>query len=328
MTPKNALLTMAFAGTALLAAGCASAPPEVRIQGIAVPAWWIDRAEKGEEGGHGGVDQSQTRTCLMLSKKLWERDVIESLRYLRKGAALGDPDCCRQYLAHAETAQVNLSQRVYARLFIEGLLRKGPLLGRSGEDLRGELYYQLCWAWRYTEPRSPAKAKQVLESMLESGVSPERASSTFVVQMIRETGLRVPTPGSRRQEIHFYAAECADDSKPWLQVAMHGGRRETGDWAAAEANAWGGGSDRLFTTTNVLAFLVNDQGEPSFRGTHLWICNLGASTAYLTSLAAGQSNRELTPGREEVLPLAPAGGDRIESATGIPLNVRYRRTVR
>lgn len=327
MNLKTALLAAMAAGSAMIAAGCATAPTEVRVQGIAVPSWWIDRAEKGTGDGNAAADQTQGQACLSLSRKLWERDVLESLRYLRKGAELRDPECCRQYLAHAESAAVNLSQRVYARLFIEGLLRKGALRCRGGEDIRGELYYQLCWAWRYTEPRCVSKAKGVLEAMLESGAGAAQVNSAFIVQMMRETGLRAPTAGARFQEIQMYAAEPADAARRWLQVPLNGDRRETGDWAVAEANAWGGGSDRLLLTTNVLGFLVNAQGEPSFRGDHLWIVNLGASPVYLTSLALGQNNRELSPGQEEVLPLAGSGFGTAEPTTGIPLTVRYRRTV-
>jgi hypothetical protein len=319
MNLKNTLLVAALAGSALSAAGCSAAPAEVRVQGIAVSASLIETAGSGADG------RSQAEACISLSKKLWERDALESLRYLRKGAELRDADCCRQYLAHAESATVNLSQRLYARLFIEGLLRKGPVRARGGEDIRGELYYQLCWAWRYTEPRSPEKAKQVLEAMLEAGGAADQAKSAFVAQMIRESGLRA---GPRPQDIQMYAAEPAGEPKRWLQVPLAGDRRETGDWAVTEANAWGGGSDRLFLGANVLAFLVNAQGEPSFRGSQLWICNLGTSPVYVTSLATGQSHRELAPGQEEVLPLVSSPFEKNESTTGIPLSVRHHRMIR
>lgn len=298
MDLKNALLAAAIAGSTLLSAGCAAAPAETRLQS----------------------DSEQAQACLAQSKKVWERDVIEGLRLLRRGAELRDAESCRRYLAHAETASVNVSQRVYARLFVEGLLRKGPIVTRGGEDIRGELYYQLCWGWSHTEPKSPAKAKQVLESLLESAPDSEQVRSTFIVQLIRETGVR---PASWNQDIHLYAGETADYAKRWMQIPSAGERREARDWSVSEANAWGGGTDRLFLGTNVLAFLVNAQGEPSFRGTQLWICNLGSSPVHLTSLEAGQSNRELIPGRDEIFPLvSPA------PVTGIPLSVRYRRTLR
>jgi len=293
MTLNRAILALALAAPALSSVGCASAPAEVRLQGIAVPAALVDRAEKAADA------RSQAEACLALSKKLWERDVLESLRYLRRAAELRDGEGCRQYLAHAESASVNLSQRVYARLFIERLLRKGALFTSSGEDLRGELYGQLCWAWRHTEPRSPAKAQQVQEAMADLGAN---------------------------AGIQLYAGESADEMKRWLQVPLMGDGPRTGEWARFDANAWGGGSDRLLLATNVLAFLVNSQGEPSFRGSHLWICNLGSTPVAVSSLAAGLSNHELHPGREEIAPLSGPDFEKDGSPTGIPLSVRYRRS--
>lgn len=298
MTLKNAILAAAV----LAAVGCASAPA----------------------GPRTSDDPGQAH--LALARKLWDRDVLESLRHLRKGVELRDAECCRQYLAYAETSQVNLSQRVYARLFVEGAIRRGAILNRSGEDLRGELYYQLCWAWRQTEPRSPQKAKQVLEAMLESGTGAEQAKSAFILQMIRDCGIPADVqvaPSRRTYEIQLMAGEPASDVKRWLQAPLAGERRLSNEWAVAEANAWGGGSDRLFLGTNVLAFLVNAQGEPSFRGNHLWICNLGTAPVYLTSLAVGQNNRELLPGQEEIFPqISP------EATTGIPVSVRHLRPTR
>jgi hypothetical protein len=321
MVLKIILPAATLVGLASLLVGCASGPAEVRIQGVPVLACWIDRAETRSE------DSGQAQACLSLSKKLWDRDVLESLRYLRRGAELRDADCCRQYLGHTESPAVNLSQRLYARLFVEGLLHKGPLVTRSGEDIRGELYTQLCWAWRYTEPVSLGKARQVLEAMLESGI---KTSSPFVADLIRETGLRAAggSSGSARREVfQLYAGESAEDSRRWMRVPADSEFRETGTWIVSEAGAWGGGTDRLFLSANVLAFLVNAQGEPSFRGDRLWICNLGASPVTLTSLSVGQNNRELEPGREEIFPLAQ-GAEKAESATCIPLSVRYRRMLR
>ena len=160
--------------------------------------------------------------------------------------------------------------------------------------------------------------------MIDSGVAPAQARSSFIAQLLLETGIQ---GGARRQEIQMYAAESADEAKSWLQVPLSG-IRATGDWTVADVNVWGGGSDRLFTGTNVLAFLVNSQGEPSFRGNHLWICNLGTTPVYATSLAIGQNNRELLPGREEVLSLVSSGFEKAESTTGIPLSVRHRRAIR
>jgi hypothetical protein len=123
----------------------------------------------------------------------------------------------------------------------------------------------------------------------------------------------------------MYAGEEAGDARAWLRVPFAGDRAGRGDWAVAEANAWGGGTDRLFLSSRVLAFLVNARGEPSFRGDRLWICNLGDAPVYLTSLAVGQNSFELVPGRPELLPLVSLRFGGAETTTGIPLSVRYRR---
>src|SRR5262249_47289161 len=153
-------------------------------------------------------------------------------------------------------------------------------------------------AWRTTEPRSPSKAAQMEEAT--------RAELRF---------------GGTQ----MYAGESADEMKRWLQVPLLGDGRPSGAWSLFEANAWGGGSDRLLLGTNVLAFLVNAQGEPSYRGTQLWICNLGANPVFVTSLSTGLSDRELLPGRQETVPLVAAENAPV---TGIPLSIRYRRLVR
>lgn len=305
MMTKNAILSAALILPALLTVGCAAAP---------APESLIERAANGS-----------AEACLTLSQKLWERDRLESLRLLRRGAELRNADCVKQYLARAESAPANLSQRVYARLYVEGLLRKGPLTDASGADLRPDLYTQLCWAWSHTEPRCPSKAKQVLQSTVNLGLTPDQARSPFMVQLMRETGVRAE---AKAQDMSLYAGEAADEGKSWMRVPLTGERGEIGGWIVAEATAWGGGSDRLLMGTNVLAFLVNCQGEPSYKGRILWIVNLGNSPVYLTSLAAGQANRELAPGREELLTVVDCAVDGGSCTTGVPLSVKYRRNLR
>ena len=319
MKTMNAILGAALVAPVLLSIGCAAGPAEVRIQGITVPESLVDRAEKGSGSG-------QADACLTLAEKLWERDRLESLRLLRRGAELRNAECARQYLIRSESPLANHSQRVYARLYVEGLLRKGPITTSAGEDLRPELYTQLCWAWRYTEPRCPSKTKQVLESILNLGMSPEMARSPFLTQLLQEYGLHAARSAARSEDVALCAGEAADMVKSWMRVPLISG--EQGDWTQVEAMAWGGGSDRLLVGTNVLAFLVNARGEPSFKGRALWIVNLGKSPVYLSSLAVGQANRELAPGLEELLPLAESSLERGDSTTGVPLSVKYRRSPR
>ncbi|HEV3027776.1 MAG TPA: hypothetical protein VG457_09400 [Planctomycetota bacterium] len=315
---RNAILGAALIAPVLLSVGCASAPAEVRIQGLAVPESLVERTEKGT-----GADQAGA--CLTLAEKLWDRDHLESLRLLRRGAELRDAECVRQYLIRSESASANLSQRVYARLYVEGLLRKGPIVATSGQDLRPELYTQLCWAWRFTEPRCPSKTRQILEAILDAGITPEQARSPFLTQLLQENGLHAPRTTANVHDVALYAGESAEEGKSWMRVPLSKGER--GDWTVADATAWGGGSDRLFVGTNVLAFLVNARGEPSFKGRALWIVNLGNSPAYLSSLAAGQANRELAPGHEELLPVSEGSLERGDSTTGVPLSVKYRRNL-
>lgn len=330
MNLRASLLAASTALWAIGVAGCAGTPsPGEKAGEPSSPR--IDRADGNGESCHNKGDRGQTEQYLALARKLWDRDVIESLRYLRKGAQLRDADCCRQYLAHAEAQEVNWSQRLYARLYVEGLLRNGPVLTPTGEDARGELYSQLCWAWRYTKPCALAKVRQVLLAMSESGVRPGKAQSAFIAQMIKETGLPADT-GSReasdRQDVQMYAGETADEAKRWLWVPPLDERRDTRDWVVGEGNAWGGGSDRLVIATNVLVFLVNAEGEPCYRGNRLWISNLGESPVYFTSLDVGSSNRELLPGREEVLPVTALGAAKGEFTTGIPVSVKFHRPLR
>jgi hypothetical protein len=320
MNLKKTVLPALVAGSMLISAGCAAVPSGARVPHASI-----------EHTGSTANAEDQGQACLVLSRRYWDRDVLESLRYLRRGTELRDAECAREYIACAESAPVNHSQRVYARLFLEGVLRQGPLLTRSGEDIRGELYYQLCWAWSHTEPRSPSKAKQVLGELLEVGAASEYAGSAFIVQKVRETGFdprEIPAGALSRQEIGLDGGGSGAEVKDWLQVPLAGKVRVMPDWAVFEANAWGGGNDRLFFNTHVLAFLVNAKGEPSFRGTHLWICNLGTSPVYLTSLATRQNNRELRPGQMELLAVNAHAFERSNVTTEIPLSIRHHRIIR
>src|SRR5579863_7931209 len=99
MSLKDAILAASLALAGALSAGCSQNAAEVRLEGIVVPADWIEKAEHGRTPAGESTGPDQARACLALSTKLWDRDVLESLRFLRRGAALRDADCCRQYLA-------------------------------------------------------------------------------------------------------------------------------------------------------------------------------------------------------------------------------------
>jgi hypothetical protein len=250
-----------------------------------------------------GADRAgSARECEDSARRLWDRDVLEALRYARRGAALGDGECCLQYLALVDRSEVTLSQRQYARLFIEKLLRRGPLRSRTGEDVTAQIYYQLCWSWRTMEPRDPQKVRESVERLYRAGPTPEMAQSEFL------KGSGVAERGGAAIAFDPVTTPSWDAPAP----------RPHGDFATVESKAFGIGNDRLWLATRVLAFLVNSEGEPSFRGDRLWIRNCGSRPIYYTSGGARQLNREVPPGGEETRALD--GG---ELVTEVDLKVRF-----
>jgi len=299
-------------GLAFLIAGCSQVGTETRYAGVRVPSALVDQAEKEAE------------SCSLLSKKLRAADFLESLRFLRKGAELRDGDCCIQYLLLAEGADANLAQRLYARLFLESLLEKGAIRTSAGADVTLDLYNQLCWAWSCTEPRSPMKAQQALKAMRDLGLTPELARSEFISQMIADGGARADVR-TERTPWRLIGMNSA-----WLKMASNAhdaiapGRSAADAWAVLGGTAWGGGSEKLLIATSVLAFLVNDQGEPSFRGRFLWLRNCGTASVYYSSTATGHANQELGPGMEALQPIDRHSLDENQVTTGIPIMIRFR----
>jgi len=293
---KEWLLTLALSSL-----GCATAAPDRRVSGVTVPAALYECAERG------AAPQERAEACRALSRKLLDRDPVEALRFLRRGAALRDAECCLEYLAFAESKEISASQRLYARIFLEGLLSQGPVLMPDGRDLTPELLYQLASAWRHGDPRDPDRARQNIEAFLRSGPPAHLARSPAVAQLIRELGARPEAaPGGGASWMRERPTRVDSPALP--------------DWATVEATAWGGGNDRLWQASGVLAFVVNAEGEPSLRGRALWIRNCGRTPVYYTSMAAGRTHRELLPGREELVPLSFSAS---EFTTGVPVSVRY-----
>jgi hypothetical protein len=129
----------------------------------------------------------------------------------------------------------------------------------------------------------------------------------------------------RAQEIGIRLdEESAGERSGWFQLSGESYASVSAGWAILEATAWGGGSDRLLFATGVLAFLVNERGEPSFRGRRLWIRNCGTAPVYASSSFTGHANHELAPGAEELWPVDPHFLDENRNTTGIPLTVRFR----
>jgi len=325
------------AGIALLVSGCAHSQPETRYSGVRIPTSWVERAERGPGAGDGNSGVTQAQACRRVSKELRDVNRLEALRFLLKGAGLRDGECCLQYLSSVEGDGIHLAQRLYARLYIENLLAQGAIRTEAGADVTLDLHYQLCWAWRCAEPRSPGKAHQVLKAMLDLGLTPELEKSDFLRQMIAEAGMRTEAgPDGRIRRRREEVLANSDTGRVaerfgWLPSApdaldAYGVRGDEGgsSSAALDTTVWGGGSDKFLLATHVLVFLVNTQGEPSFRGRALWIRNCGTATIYYSSPATGHVHRELAPGAEELQPVTPHSLDENQSTTGIPLTIRLR----
>lgn len=245
-----------------------------------------------------------------------ERDPIETFRLYRKGAEQRDGACALKLLAFADRKESTCSQREYARLFVERLLAGGGL----PSNVAAGLHERLAVSWNFLEPRSPSKVRGHLEAMARAGMTEEMAGSTILREMARATGVEVRWTAARREDVRACDATPADGGR-MEQRGMPAARPDVRGPGAASlelaATAWGGGNDRLLQASGVLAFVVNESGEPVFRGRHLWVRNGSDRAVTLTVPEAGVSHRELKPGAEEMLALhGPA-------TSGIDLSVRY-----
>lgn len=289
-------------------AACQAAPAEVRRGGVSLPRALLERAERGPSGADAADRPTAGEACEAVARALWDRDPIEALRFARKGALGGDGECALLYLAFVESGQASLSQRVLGRLFLEDLAGRGPLRSRSGRDLRAQIHYGLLAAWRTQEPRDPERARANLEAFLRSSPPEELLRSALVLAAKREVPAR-PEPPALGGGSRWATSRPVDISY----------REDSGRWSVLEVTAWAGGNDRLWQAAGVLAFLVNDQGEPCLRGSALWMRNLGAHSVFYSLPEAGHILRELAPGQEEFVALHASRG-----GTGVTLAVRFR----
>ena len=102
---------------------------------------------------------------------------------------------------------------------------------------------------------------------------------------------------------------------PTLQPSMVDGLVEE------QGTVWGGGHDRLYLATGLLAFLTDGRGTPSFRGTQLRLRNAGERSVFVTVPSAGELHRELKPGEEILRPLILEP----RPVTGVDVTVRQGR---
>jgi hypothetical protein len=214
-------------------------------------------------------------------------DRIEIARALKRGALERDGAACRDWLLRVGGKDVTLSQRADARLTVAALLAAGPVSDRDGRDLSADLHYQLAWSWTTCEPRSAAKAARHAEAY-------------------RRCGGRTEIPAS-----------SAGD-------AMFRGNVVNG-LVEEEGTVWGGGHDRLYLNTGLLAFVTDERGLPTFRGTHLRALNAGEGTVFLTAQSAGEFHRALKPGEEILRPIDLSAVGTGRFTTGIPVTVRLGR---
>jgi hypothetical protein len=242
--------------------------------------------------------------------RLAERDPIEAFRLWRRGAAERDAACAARLLAFADRKESTLSQREYARLFVEKLLA-------GGAADAAELHRKLALSWNFMDPRSPSKVREHLLGMARAGLTEEMASSAVLREMARATGAEIRWTAARRDDVRACDATPADASLRMEQRVAVAPRGPGASSVEMEVTAWGGGNDKLLQASGVLAFVTNAEGEPVFRGRHLWVRNGNERAVTVSVPGAGISNLEVKPGEETLLALAgPA-------ISGIDLTVRY-----
>ncbi len=153
----------------------------------------------------------------------------------------------------------------------------------SLKESKAELHRQLALSWSFNAPRNPGKARRHAEATGKAGLAEE---------LVREAGTK----------------------------GVSGATGKAGGVSVmAEGTAWAGGNDRILEASGVLAFVVNEAGEPVFRGRRLWIRNGNERAVTVSVAAAGVAHRELAPGQEATVELSPGE----DPTSGIDLQVRY-----
>jgi hypothetical protein len=270
----------------------------------ALPLLLLTLLSSGCAGGPAPTPHESKEPYAYLAERAATRAPVEEFRLTLKRVHKEDPLFALRLLHTAERAEATYSQRVYARLLIEKKLAAGAL-----REHAAELRRRLALSWHLIEPRSLIKAKANLEALAEVGMPSEMAQSKVLQDIAFLTGARLDpeaqAAGSSRQISY-------EEKAPWASSIL---REQKGEM---EFTVWGGGCDRLLNETGVLAFLMNDLGEPMLYGRQLWIRNESSFMVVYSVPAADVVLRELRPGDEELIPLRAD----TKIATGIDLKIR------
>lgn len=275
-------------------------------------------AAAGCAGGASPSEVAAAEPLEVQAARVAARDPIEAFRLLRKGVENDDVRCAFRLLAFAERQESTRSQRTYARLFLEKQLAAGGL-----RDQAAELRYRLALSWNFVEPRNLARVRTHLEALARLGVTDAMANSALLREMALLTGVQMSPRGRSGADEPVLA--CDASSADGGAVMGQRVAPDLDDGAPATpaeamgATVWGGGNDKLLDATGVLAFLVNDRGEPSFHGRNLWIRNASGRTVLYSVPGADVLLRELPPGEEERVALDA----RTTDTTGIEVTVRF-----
>lgn len=205
------------------------------------------------------------------------------------------------------------------------------------EDLRllqrgaaaGDGASALLWLGRVSEPRATVSqrmlARTVLEERLTRPPLRDRSGRDLTAQVREQLALswRLQDPVSAERARRVAAGH------PWTPAEASAPETpQDGFWLEERGTVWAGGHDRLYATTGLLAFLVDETGGPVFRGTHVWMRNLDVRTAYVSCGPASLYNRALRPGEALMAPIDLRAVGAGTFTTGLDLTVRaWRRPI-
>lgn len=190
--------------------------------------------------------------------------------------------------------------------------------------MEGDGRSSLLWLGRVSEPQATLSqrmlARTVIEGLLERSRLRDLAAEVRQ-QLALSWRLQEPISAERARRV-------AAGQPSGILASAVAEPGQDGFWLEERATVWAGGHDRLYLTTGVLAFLVDEGGEPVFRGTHVWVRNLDIRTAYVSCGPASVYNRALRPGEALLAPIDLRVVGAGTFTTGVDVTVRaWRRPV-